>query len=154
MDELNDLLVLINSSQAIISIETHEELRAIDLIKRCSIKLTKPVLKWSVISGIIDAAGGAPALCLMAKSATQNPEVAADPKQALRQIASSRTPTVYILLDFHPYLDDPFVIHTVKEIAQNHRNDGYHLIFVSPELNLPSDFSRLTAQFKISLPFL
>lgn len=152
MYELNDLLVLLNSSQAIISIETHEELRAVDLIKRCSIKLTKPVMKWSVTSGIVDSASGAPALSLMAKSATHNPEVAADPKQALREIASSRTPSVYILLDFHPYLDDPFVIRTVKEIAQNHRSNGHHLIFVSPELNLPNDFSRLSAQFKISLP--
>lgn len=152
MYELNDLLVLLNSSQAIISIETHEELRAVDLIKRCSIKLTKPVMKWSITSGIVDASSGASSLSLMAAGATQNPEVAADPKQALREVARSRTPSVYILLDFHPYLDDPFVIRTVKEIAQNYSKNGHHLIFVSPELNLPKDFSRLSAQFKISLP--
>lgn len=55
-------------------------------------------------------------------------------------------------MDFHPYLDDSFFIRTVKEIAQNHRKNGHHLIFVSPELNLPNDFSRFSAQFKISLP--
>lgn len=43
--ELNDLLILLNSSQAIMSIETHEELRAVDLVKRCSIKIAKPVMK-------------------------------------------------------------------------------------------------------------
>jgi len=150
--ELNDLLILLNSSQAIISIETHEELRAVDLVKRCSVKIAKPVMKWSITSGIVDAASGAPAFSLMTTGTTQNPKVEADPKQALREIASSRTPSVYILLDFHPYLDDPFVIRTVKEIAQNHRKNGHHLIFVSPELNLPNDFSRLSAQFKISLP--
>jgi hypothetical protein len=38
----------------------------------------------------------------MTTGTTQNPKVEADPKQALREIASSRTPSVYVLLDFHP----------------------------------------------------
>ena len=89
MYELTDLLVLLNSSQAIISIETHEELRAVDLIKRCSLKTTKPVLKWSVTSGIVDAASGRSAFSLIAKDAVQNSEMEANPKQALREISNN-----------------------------------------------------------------
>jgi|TARA_B110000971_G_scaffold104135_1_gene107014 hypothetical protein len=84
-------------------------------------KITKPVLKWSVTSGIVDAASGRPAFSLMAKDVVQNPEVEENPKQALREIANSGTSGIYILLDFHPYLDDPFITRTIKQIAQNYK---------------------------------
>jgi SpoVK/Ycf46/Vps4 family AAA+-type ATPase len=40
----------------------------------------------------------------------------------------------------------------IKEIAQDHRNHGHQLIFISPELKLPNDVSRFSAQFTMSLP--
>lgn len=152
MYELNDLLLLLNSSQAVISIETHEEVRAVDLVKRCSVKTTKRVMQWSITKGIIDTSTGAPAFSLTDKGVTQNTELEADPKKALIEIANTSTPGIYVLLDFHPYLEDPFIVRTVKEIAQNHANNGHHLIFISPEISLPQDISRFAAPFKISLP--
>jgi len=99
--------------------------------KTLQYKITKPVLKWSVTSGIVDAASGRPAFSLMAKDVGQNPEVEANPKQAQREIANSRTSGIYILFDFHPYLDDPFIIRTIKEIAKNYRKNRHHLFFES-----------------------
>ena len=89
--------------------------------KTLQYKITKPVLKWSVTSGIVDAASGRSAFSLIAKDAVQNSEMEANPKQALREIANSGTSGIYILLDFHPYLDDPFITRTIKQIAQNYK---------------------------------
>ncbi|NKB34941.1 MAG: AAA family ATPase [Pseudomonadales bacterium] len=152
MYELNDLLLLLNSSQPVINIQTHEEQRAVDLVKRCSLKLNKRILQWSVTKGIVDANTGAPALSLSKKHVTTNIETASDPKNSLIEIANCKEPGIYILLDFHPYMDDPFVIRSIKEIAQDYTINGHHIVFVSHELEIPSELSRFTAQFAISLP--
>lgn len=55
MYELNDLLLQLRSSQPVISIQTHEEQRAVDLIKRCSVTLNKPIFQWSITRGMVDA---------------------------------------------------------------------------------------------------
>lgn len=106
MYELNDLLLLLQSSQPIISIETHEEQRALDLIKRCQIKLNKRIVHWSITRGLVDSSTGRPTLELTDKAVTENVQTSADPKQALINISNSKTPSVYVLLDFYPYLDE------------------------------------------------
>ena len=88
MYELNDLLLLLRSTQPVINIQTHEELRAIALIKRCSLKLNKRILQWSVTKGMVDAATGAPALSLSDKTVTENVEPESDPKR--REVAPAR----------------------------------------------------------------
>ena len=152
MYELNDLLLLLRSTQPVINIQTHEEQRAVDLVKRCSIKLNKPILQWSVTRGMVNAATGAPALSLSKKGTTTNIEVDSDPKNTLIEIARNREPSVYVLVDFHPYIDDPFTIRSIKEIAQDHAINGHHLVFVCHELAMPAELNRFAAQFTISLP--
>jgi len=143
---------MLKSSQAVIGIETHEEQRAIDLIKRCSLKMHKPVLRWSVTQGLRDATTGQPTLSLQSKSYKAKPDAPPDPKSVLQEISKSRSPGIYILLDCHPYLDDPYVIRLVKEIAQDHALNRHHLIFISHEINMPAELDRFTAMFSISLP--
>ncbi len=152
MFELNDLLLLLQTGQPIICIETHEEQRALDLVKRCQTKLGKPVLQWTITSGLTDAATGRPPLSLSAKGVSENNKAEPDPKQALISIKNTSLPSVIVLLDFHGYLDDAFTLRMIKEIAQDHRNHGHHLIFISPQLKLPSDVARFSAQFTMSLP--
>ncbi len=74
MYELNDLLLLLRSSQPVISIQTHEEQRAVDLIKRCSVFLNKPIFQWSITRGMVDAVSGNHVLELADKAANQNPQ--------------------------------------------------------------------------------
>jgi len=56
-------------------------------------------------------------------------------------------------LGFHPYVEGPFITCTVEEIVQKHQKNVLYLIFLSPKLNLPLDFSRLWAGFKIPLSY-
>lgn len=79
----------------------------------------------------------------MTKDVVKNPELEENPKQALRETASSSTLKIYIHLGFHPYVEDPFITCTVEEIVQKHQKNVLYLIFLSPKLNLPLVFSRL-----------
>ncbi len=152
MFELNDLLLLLRSSQPIISIQTHEEQRAVDLVRRCSVTLNKPVLQWSLTKGLVDAGTGQPALSLAGKHVSENKKDAANPKELLSDISSNRTPSLFVLLDFHHHLDDPFCVRIIKEIAQDYHDKGHHLVFISHELSMPAELSRFTAQFEMALP--
>lgn len=152
MFELNDLLLLLQTGQPIICIETHEEQRALELVKRCQTKLGKRVLQWTITSGLTDASTGRPPLSLADKSVSANIQDHQDPKQALMRVKTTSTPSVVALLDFHGFLDEPFTVRMIKEIAQDFRNHGHHLIFISPALKLPDELSRLSAQFTLSLP--
>lgn len=152
MYELNDLLLLLRSAQPIITIQTHEERRAVDLVRRCSVKISKPVLQWSLTKGLVDAHTGSPAMSLAGKHVTENIKDQADPKQTLIDISNNRTPGLFILLDFHHHLDDPFCVRMIKEIAQAYHDKGHQLVFISHELDVPSELSRFCAQFDMELP--
>lgn len=152
MYELNDLLLLLRTSQPLISIQTQEERRAVDLVRRCSVELGKPVLQWSITKGLIDTNTGNAVMSLADKHLTQNMDDQYDPKKTLQQISGSRSPGVYVLLDFHNHLDDAFCVRLIKEIVQDHRNNGHHLILISHELKIPQEISRFNARFEMTLP--
>ena len=152
MYELNDLLLLLKSAQPIISIQTHEERRAVDLVRRCSVKLNKPVLQWSLTRGLVDANTGKAAMSLAGKHVSENMKDHADPKQTLIDINNSRTPSLFVLLDFHHHLDDAYCVRMIKEIAQAYHDKGHQLLFVSHELDVPAELTHFTAHFEMSLP--
>ncbi|MBT8147196.1 MAG: AAA family ATPase [Gammaproteobacteria bacterium] len=151
MYELNDLLLLLRANQPLISIETHEEQRAVDLLKRCGVKLQRRVLRWSITKGLVRADNGEPLLSLASvHDLSENHQP--DPKKILREIHQTREPGIYLLLDFHHYLDDPYVVRLLKEIAQDQPLHNHHLVFISHELKLPEELQRFTAQFNLRLP--
>ena len=151
MYELNDLLLLLRANQPLISIETHEEQRAVDLLKRCGIKLQRRVLQWSITRGLVRADNGEPLLSLA--SPHEAPEnYQPDPKKILQEIHQTRIPGIYLLLDFHHYLEDPYVVRMLKEIAQDQLLHNHHLVFVSHDLKMPEALHRFTAQFNLQLP--
>ena len=71
--------------------ETHEESRAVALMKNISLKMATPIFKWSVAIGLqrID-------LVMDAQVHLK------EPIKVLGHIRSSGLEAIYILLDFHP----------------------------------------------------
>lgn len=141
MGDLADLELIVTSRIPLVVIETHEELRAIDMLKRLIFKQEKPLFLWSVTEGLrrLDIDMG-----------TQNHN--AEPAAVLRHIKSSTVSGIYILLDFHPYLDDAINVRLIKEIALSHYKNGQHLVLLSHSLDLPDEIKKLSARFEMSLP--
>ena len=140
MSEGHDLEILLHSHLPIILIESHEELRMMQLISRIGIKQYKPVYRWSITSGLerqdIDMASGE----------------RSDEEQVLWQIRDSRDPAIYILCDYHPYLNNPLHIRLLKDIALAHEKTSITLILLSHRITLPPELSRLTASAQFSMP--
>jgi SpoVK/Ycf46/Vps4 family AAA+-type ATPase len=57
-----------------------------------------------------------------------------------------------VLLDFHPYLDQPVNARLLKEIALDYEKIARTLVLVGLEVKLPPDLDKLAVRFRLSLP--
>ena len=142
MYELNDLKVLIKSKTPIIVIETHDESRVLKIFSQLVMESPLPLFKWAVTEGLqrIDVEDMRPQAF--------NKE----PLEALRNIRSGSKSGIYLFMDFHPYLEDPFNIRTIKEIALQYETAPNTLVFVSHHLKIPAELDKFTAYFELRLP--
>lgn len=141
MTDLNDLKLLVRAHTAIIVIESNEEKRAISLCKALAEEEGTPVSKWSVTTGLQRLERG----FLPQKFNTE-------PGEVLSHIKASDNPGIYLLLDFHPYLETPLHIRLIREIAQNNKGARRHLIFLSPQFEIPRELSQLAVKYQLALP--
>ena len=141
MNEFEDLKVLLHSRSLLIVIESFEEPRALLLLKRLAMNLMRPIFKWTITEGLqrFDTEQGAQAFN-------------AEPSNLLAQIKGTRNSGIYVLCDFHPFLNDAKHIRYLKEIAQAHEQLGHTVILLSHALQIPPELSRFCYSFSLSLP--
>ncbi len=137
----HQLEVLIRSRIPLIVIETHEENQAVAMVTGMRQVLQRPIFKWSLTEGFerVDQ-----------QMAPQ--KLFAKPADALAHIKSVRVPGVYILADFHPFMDDPMHVRLLKDIALSADQLGHTVIMISHELAIPVEIRKLTAKLDLSLP--
>jgi SpoVK/Ycf46/Vps4 family AAA+-type ATPase len=145
MDRRRDLEVILRSRTPIIVIETREESRILQMLQSVTITATSesylPLFRWTVTDGLqrIDIA-------LEAQPLT------ADPTQVLKHIRAVSKPGVYILLDFHPYLDDPIHVRLIKDICIHYREVPRQLVLISASVTVPGELEAFVAHFEMALP--
>jgi len=141
MSDKHDLELLIHGHVPIITIETYEENRALNLLVKATQLQYLPTFKWTVTDG------------LQRLDLSLDPQRhVADPQDALKHIKSSKLEAAYILVDFDPYLTDPVNIRLLKEIAMGFDGGKGKLILLSHELSLPENLKPLSATFSMQLP--
>ncbi|WP_196138978.1 AAA family ATPase [Aliikangiella sp. G2MR2-5] len=142
--DFNDLSILIKAGNPIITIETHEETRALQLLEEIAAYHNKPLFGWDHVDGMrrIDLAHDLAEI-----------ENTQEPLEALAQIKASHRPCIFALCDFHPHFEDAHKeVRLLKEIALNHGKVAHTLIFISHSLDLPEEVKRFSASFQLSLP--
>lgn len=141
MGDRYDLELIIKSHVPAIFINSREEQQVINLFQALSPQFRKPLYKWAVTEGLtrLDESYGA-------QRHAQQPEA------VLGQIKSTPQAGIYVLMDFHHYLEDPVNLRLIKEICQNHHNTAHTLVFLSHDIDIPEEIQHLSAQFALSLP--
>jgi SpoVK/Ycf46/Vps4 family AAA+-type ATPase len=145
-DSRRELATLINSRIPLIVIETRDEQRVLKLLAGLATELARPahtpVFQWSTTDGLrrldVDLGG----------SQLHN----ADPTEVLRAIRATDKAGVYVLLDFHPFLNDPVHVRLIKDICQSYERVARTLVLVSHELALPRELEHLAARFELAFP--
>ena len=142
--DAKDLGLLLDSRVPLIVAETFEEKRALDLLMRIANERRKPLFRWSVTDGLAAMSFG-PALVSTAEKE--------DPGAVLEHIKTLTSPGIFVLCDFHPYLEgEPRHVRLLKDIALNHLSVPHTLVLLSHELSLPRDLARYSARFELSMP--
>jgi SpoVK/Ycf46/Vps4 family AAA+-type ATPase len=127
-------------------IESREEGRAIELVREAAMRAQRGrnwgVFQWTVTEGLLrlDVNLGGPQHLL------------AQPEQLLRHIKSTPMAGIYVLLDFHPYLEYPLFVRTLKDIAQEYDKCARTIVLISFEMKLPQELEHLAARFTVRLP--
>jgi SpoVK/Ycf46/Vps4 family AAA+-type ATPase len=142
MPDLHDLELLLRNDTPILVVETLEEQRVLQLAARLALRIGEPAYGWTVTEGLrrVDL------------DASHFQQELADPPEVLRHLKLTAPPGLYLLLDFHPFIDNPLHVRLVKEIAQGYHNSRRTLIFVSHAFSIPPELRHLSARFELRLP--
>ncbi|ORJ62935.1 AAA family ATPase [Geothermobacter hydrogeniphilus] len=141
MSDIRDLITLVRSRVSLVLLETREELRAIDLLHRVAADTGKPLFKWTVTEGLLRLEQGY-------RPQRHNLR----PQDVLGHLKAGAVPGIYLLLDFHPYLEDPTTVRLLKEAVLAAEENGQTLILLSYRLDLPPEIEHLSARYRLSVP--
>jgi len=145
MDDSHDLEVILKSRTPIIVIESSDEARILELLQQITLRGAgdsyMPLFRWTITDGL-------QRLDIALEPQTIN----ADPSDALKHIRSVSKPGIYVLLDFHPFLNDPVHVRLLKDICIQYRDTQKQIVLLSHEVKLPNELESFAAHFDIALP--
>ncbi|MBT8081746.1 MAG: AAA family ATPase [Gammaproteobacteria bacterium] len=145
MDERHDLELMLRSQTPLIVIESQDEQRMLRLLQSITIARASeaylPLFRWTITDGL-------QRLDISLEPQTMN----SDPTDVLKHIRAVTKPGIYVLLDFHPFLEDPVHVRLLKDICIRARETSQSIILLSHEVRLPDELERFTARFDMALP--
>ncbi len=141
MKELRDLEILLRSHTPLLVIESLEEPRIVQLFTQLAMRIGDPAWQWTATDGLRRLETGLAAV----------PD-SSEPSSVLRHIKGLSQGGIFLLLDFHPYLDDALNVRLLKEIAQGYDSVPRTLVLISHALDTPPELRHLTARFELRLP--
>ena len=100
-----------------------------------------PLFRWTVTDGLqrLDIA-------------LEPQPLNSDPSEVLKHIRAVQKPGIYVLLDFHPFLENPVHIRLIKDISIRYKDVPRQIVLISHTVKLPSELEPFSARFDIALP--
>ena len=145
MDQKHDLELILRSRSPIVVIETQDEARILEMLQSISIGSASnehvPLFRWTITDGL-------QRLDIVLEPQSLNSQ----PTDVLKHIRAVSKPGLYILLDFHPFLEDPVHIRLLKDVCIQYPNIARQIVLISHKLQLPRELEAYSARLDISLP--
>jgi len=142
---LEELDLLVRSRYPVIYVLTHEEGRLESLLFRLARRQAKQLFTWTATRGLAlvdDEAGGR----------TPEREALNDPSGVLDHIANREASAIFLLRDFHPFLDDPQVVRQLRDVAADLKNSFKSIVLCCPRLNMPPELEKEVTLIDLPLP--
>lgn len=145
MGKQNDLELILKSRIPIVAIESREESRILDLLKGISFSTSTenyvPLFRWTITDGL-------QRLDIDLEPQLHN----AQPADVLKHIRAVKKSGIYVLLDFHPYLEDPVNVRLLKDICIRYEETARTIVLISHTINIPRELESFTARFELAMP--
>jgi len=135
----DQLCLLINSRNPIITVETTEEVRFSALLESVAERLMIPLYTWSVTTGLARA-GGAP---------LYNSD---QPEQVLANIGAIQGDAIFLLKDFARYCDNDRISRKLRDLADGFRTARRSMVLQAASVTLPAEVIADAVGFQLGLP--
>jgi SpoVK/Ycf46/Vps4 family AAA+-type ATPase len=151
MDRHQELDVLIRAKYPILYIVSWEERRIEQNLRDVAADLRKKLYGWTLTDGIIP-------LDVVYSGPPSDPTTRS-PLRALDYIAASQESAIFLLKDFHPFLDDihpaadqPIIVRRLRDITKHLKETRKTLVILSPLLRFPAELEKDITVLDYALP--
>lgn len=144
MNDFDQFEQLIKSGYCCISILTHEEQYALEIVRKAARNLERDMWIWSVSEGVMDGLGlldNGPAIADTYK-----------PDAGLSNLAGSKPGSVCVTLDLAEHLTDGRTQRILRDIITRFDKNGGTLVMIDSGDKLPDVIKSYTRPFEISFP--
>jgi AAA+ superfamily predicted ATPase len=145
MSQRKDLELILRSRSPIVVIETRDESRILEMLQSMSISSASgdyvPLFRWTITDGL-------QRLDIALEPQTLNSE----PTDVLKHIRAVAKPGLYVLLDFHPFLEDPVHVRLLKDICIRYPKIARQIVLISHKVSLPRELESYSARVDLALP--
>ena len=140
---VRELDTLVRARYPLIYLVSWEEQRLDTILDELAKRHGKALIGWSVTKGLRRLGGTRGGGVV---------EGAREPMEALAAIEKLTEPSLVVLKDFHPYLNDPSVIRGLRELAQSLKTTYTTVILLSPVLQIPTELEKEMTVLDVPLP--
>ena len=138
---LHDLEAIIRSRVPLVAVESNEEPQIVRMARQISQKLQLKAFRWTITEGLQAFEPNDQPLQAYVKS-----------QDILGYIKTESKYSLFLLLDYHPYLEDPMHVRRLKDIALTYEKHYSTVLVVGPSLKIPRELEPFTATFRLPLP--
>lgn len=140
---LRDLEAIIRSRTPLIAVESNEEPQIVRMVRQISNRLQIKAYRWTVTDGL-----------QAFEPCDQPTQSVQKSNELLSYIKSDASYCLFVLLDFHPYMQDMVHVRQLKDIALTYSKHYSTVVLVGYSLTVPEELKPYTAFFKLPLPTL
>jgi len=140
---VQELDVLVRARYPLVYLVTSEEQRLEAILAELAEAHGKTCLGWSIAKGFRRLGGS---------KAGAAPEDAKEPLEALAAIEKLSEPSLVVLKDFHPFLQDPTVVRALRELAHALKSTFTTVILLSPTLVITPEIEKEVSVLDVPLP--
>ncbi len=139
---LRELDTLVRARYPLLYLVSWEEQRLDAILAELAKSHGKELLTWSVTQGLrrVESARG---------PGQEGPK---DPVEALQAVEKLAEPSLVVFKDFHPYLSDPAVVRSLRELARALKSTYTTAILLSPTLSIPPELEKEISVLDVPLP--
>ena len=138
---LRDLEALIRARAPLVAIESNEEPQVVSMVRHIAQKLQLKAFRWTTTEG------------LQAFNPMDQPlQPLQKSTDVLNYIKSSAHSCLFVMLDFHPFLEDALHVRSLKDIALTYTKHYSAVVLVGYALKVPEELRPYISYFKLPLP--
>ena len=141
-DPIEEIELLIRARYPVVYIQSFEEDRVVPALKRICERRGKDFLEWACTEGFVSFKEGQRKV----DGSTR------DPVAALEHVQKSQLNAVYMLKDFHPFLNDYTVVRKLRDTANALKTTYKTIVILSPVLRIPNELEKDITLVEFPLP--